>query len=251
EKLIVTMQLAPSSDTSVPPSSQWYIVWNRQGGAGSDPSDPNDSHFDRMWLGMKSDASGALSFQYGKFGVPLNTGIPPVPQDPYANTPITYGDTDSGSYDVASGVVIIELSNSKLRAIDGGAAQYVGNTSLIGLNVRTYLARPDAGQKSQNNANDITNDALYTLAGNASCYVNKLPTASLAASPTQGTAPLGVSFDGSKSSDPDGSVVSYTFGFGDGSPSVTQSSARILHAYSNAGDYFATLKVQDNSGGNS
>src|SRR2546430_12299334 len=140
------MQLAPSSDTSVPASSQWYIVWNRQG---TDASDPNDSHFDRMWIGMKSDASGALSFQYGKFGVPLNTNIPPIPQDPYANTPISYGDVDTGTYDVANGVVTIEVSNSKLRAIDGGASQYVANTSLIALNVRTYLARPDAGQKSQ------------------------------------------------------------------------------------------------------
>src|SRR5438067_3659543 len=46
EKLVFTMQLAPSSAGSAPASSQWYIVWTRQG---SDPSDPNDSHFDRMW----------------------------------------------------------------------------------------------------------------------------------------------------------------------------------------------------------
>jgi PKD repeat protein len=248
EKLIFTMQLAPSSDTSIPPSSQWYIVFNRQGGAGSDPSDPNDSHFDRMWIGMKSDANGVLSFQYGKFGVPLNTSIPPLPQDPYANTPISYGDADKGTYDVASGVVTIELSNSKLRAIDGGATSYVAGTSFVGLNVRTYLARPDAGQKSQNNANDITSDSLYTIAGNASCYTNKPPIASLSASPTQGTAPLTVSFNGSASSDPDGTVASYTFAFGDGTQSVTQSSPTIQHTYTHGGAYFATLTVQDNSG---
>ncbi len=250
EKLIITMQLAPSSDTSIPPSSQWYLVWNRQSTIGTDASDPNDSHFDRMWIGMKSDASGALSFQYGKFGVPLNTGIPPIPQDPYANTPITYGDIDSGTYDVASGLVTMEISASKLRAIDG-ATNYVGNTSLVGLNVRTYLARPDAGQKSQNNANDITNDSIYNLVGNAACYVNKLPISSLTASPVQGTAPLTVSFDGSKSSDPDGTVVSYTFSFGDGSAPVTQSSPSIQHTYMHGGAFFATLIVQDNSGDNS
>src|SRR5207253_5149311 len=69
EKLVFTVQLAPSSAGSAPPSSQWYAVWTRQG---KDPSDPNDSHFDRMWIGMKSDVTGALSFQYGKFGVPLD-----------------------------------------------------------------------------------------------------------------------------------------------------------------------------------
>jgi PKD repeat protein len=250
EKLIITMQLAPSSDTSVPPSSQWYIVWNRQSTIGSDASDPNDSHFDRMWVGMKSDASGALSFQYGKFGVPLNTGIPPVPQDPNANTPVTYGNADKGTYDVANGVVTIEISNSKLRAMDG-ATNYSANTALVGLNVRTYLARPDAGQKSQNNASDITSDNIYNIVGNASCYVNKLPIASLSASPTQGTAPLKVSFNGSGSNDPDGSVVSYTFAFGDGTPLVTQSSPNVQHTYTHGGAYFATLTVQDNSGDNS
>jgi PKD repeat protein len=245
EKLVFTMQLASSSDTSVPPSSQWYIVWNRQG---TDSSDSNDAHFDRMWIGMKSDATGALSFQYGKFGVALDATSP----DPFANTPISYGDADSGTYDVASGVVTIAIANSKLRTIDGGAAnKYAANSSLVGLNVRNYLARPDAGQRSQNNANDITNDAVYTLAGNASCYVNRLPVAALSASPTQGNAPLTVSFDGSASSDSDGSVASYSFTFGDGSPEVTQTSSAIQHTYNNAADYFATLKVKDNSGANS
>src|SRR5438309_1355747 len=175
QKLVFTMQLAPSSAGSAPASSQWYTVWTRQG---KDPSDPNDSHFDRLWIGMKSDATGALSFQYGKFGVPLDATNP----DTLANTPVTYGNADSGTYDVASGVVRITISNSKLRSIDGGATKYVANTSLGAINVRTYLARPDAGQKSQNNASDITGNGAYTLVGNAFCYVNRLPVASLSAS---------------------------------------------------------------------
>ena len=244
EKLVFTMQLAPSSASSAPPSSQWYIVWARQG---SDPSDPNDSHFDRLWVGMKSDATGALSFQYGKFGVPLDATNP----DPEANTPVTYGTADSGTYDVASGVVRITISNSNLRAIDGGTSKYVANTSLGAINVRTYLARPDAGQKSQNNASDITGNGAYTLVGNAFCYVNRPPVASLTASPTQGFAPLTVSFNGSGSTDADGSVVSYTFSFGDGSADETQSSPTIQHTYNNVGDYFATLTVKDNSGASS
>jgi hypothetical protein len=37
------------------------------------------------------------------------------------------------------------------------------------LNVRTFLARPDGGPRSQNISNDITGNGTYTLAGNASC----------------------------------------------------------------------------------
>ena len=187
------------------------------------------------------------SFQYGKFGVPLDATNP----DPNANTPVTFGNADSGTYDIASGVVTITISNSKFRSIDGGATKYVANTSLGAINVRTYLARPDAGQKSQNNASDITGNGAYTLVGNAFCYVNRPPVASLSASPTQGFAPLTVSFNGSGSTDADGSVVSYTFSFGDGSADVTQSSPTIQHTYNNAGDYFATLTVKDNTGASS
>src|SRR6266404_4864785 len=93
-------------------------------------------------------------------------------QNPQANTPTTFGNADSGTYDVASGLVTITNSNFKLRGIDGGGSKYIAGTALSALNVRTYLLRPDAGQKSQNNANDITGNGSYTLVGNASCATN-------------------------------------------------------------------------------
>src|SRR5207244_13394466 len=113
-------------------------------------SDPMDSNFDRMWIGMKSDTAGALSFQYGKFGVPLD----PTGLNLNANTPVTYGNADSGTYDVASGVVRITISNAKLRSIDGDANNHVANTSLGAINVLTSFSLPDAGQQSHNNASD-------------------------------------------------------------------------------------------------
>jgi hypothetical protein len=135
---------------------------------------------------MKTDANGAVSFDYGKFGVPLNE-VPPPPPDPNANTPKSYGAPDSGSYDPTTGLVRITISNSKLRTIDGGSGKYIAGTSLAALNVRTYLARPDAGQKSQNNANDITPNGIYSLAGNASCAVTA-PLLGVVSAKTHGTA---------------------------------------------------------------
>ena len=118
--------------------------------------------------------------------------------------------------------------------------------------MRTFFVRPDAGQKSQNNASDITADGSYTLVGNASCFcaVDQPPVAGLAAAPTSGKAPLTVGFDGSTSSDPDAGdgVGSYTFNFGDGSAPVTQAGATISHTYtspSSSSGYFATLTVTD------
>jgi hypothetical protein len=183
DKLVFTLQVGPSTAGGAPESSQWYIVWNREG---TDPSDPNDASYDRMYVAMKSDAAGAVSFDYGKFGIPLNE-VPPPPPDPNANTPKSFGAPDSGSYDPATGIIRITISNSKLRTIDGGNTKYIAGTSLNGLNVRTYLARPDAGQKSQNNANDITPDGSYTLAGNASC-LKTVPLLGVVSSKVHGAA---------------------------------------------------------------
>ncbi|MCU1557980.1 MAG: hypothetical protein JWN09_1975 [Microbacteriaceae bacterium] len=74
---------------------------------------------------------------------------------------------------------------------------------------------------------------------------NVLPTAAF----TSTIADKTVSFDGSSSSDSDGTIASYTWDFGDGSPVVTGPSATVSHTYSAAGTYSATLTVLDNAGG--
>jgi PKD repeat protein len=49
------------------------------------------------------------------------------------------------------------------------------------------------------------------------------------------------------SSDPDGTIASYDWDFGDGTPHGTQST--VTHTYGSVGDYTVTLTVTDNSGG--
>ncbi len=74
---------------------------------------------------------------------------------------------------------------------------------------------------------------------------NQPPIAVASATITAGVAPLAVSFNGSASSDPDGSIASYAWTFGDGS---TASGATTAHTYATAGSYSAKLTVTDNSG---
>ncbi|HEX8070312.1 MAG TPA: fibronectin type III domain-containing protein [Pyrinomonadaceae bacterium] len=155
-KLVFTMKLAPSTMNTAPPNSQWFIIWDR--------INNTDPDFDRWYVAMRTDAAGTPSFEYGKFGVLLQI-VPPDP-NPNANTPVRIGDADSGVYDPITGLLRITLSTDKFES---PSKTVQPGQSLNNLNGRTYLNRPDPGQRSQNNANDITGNGSYTLVGNAAC----------------------------------------------------------------------------------
>ncbi|MBO0863530.1 MAG: PKD domain-containing protein [Mycobacterium sp.] len=75
-------------------------------------------------------------------------------------------------------------------------------------------------------------------------HANQKPTASATASCTE----LSCSFNGSGSSDPDGSVDAYAWDFGDGS---TGTGIKPSHTYSSTGTYHVTLTVTDDAGAQS
>lgn len=74
--------------------------------------------------------------------------------------------------------------------------------------------------------------------------VNQSPNASFSADQLSGTT-LEVSFDASNSSDSDGSILSYSWSFGDGS---TGSGPSSTHTYDSSGDYTVELTVTDDDG---
>ena len=74
---------------------------------------------------------------------------------------------------------------------------------------------------------------------------NQPPTAVISALPTTGVAPLSVAFDGSRSTDIDGTIAAWAWSFGDGS---SGSGPMITHVYSAAGFYVANVTVTDNGG---
>lgn len=74
---------------------------------------------------------------------------------------------------------------------------------------------------------------------------NQSPVARITAAPTAGVAPLAVSFNGTTSSDADGTIASHAWTFGDG---ATGSGATVSHTYAAVGTYTARLTVTDNQG---
>lgn len=75
---------------------------------------------------------------------------------------------------------------------------------------------------------------------------NQAPKASFTVAPAAGLVPLTVSLDASGSSDPDGTIGSYVWDFGDGSASASGVTA--THDYPAVGYYTITLTVTDNKG---
>lgn len=74
---------------------------------------------------------------------------------------------------------------------------------------------------------------------------NQPPVASFTAAPPLGTAPLSVTFNASASSDPDGTIASFVWDFGDNS---TGTGATAQHTYTTAGIITVRLTVTDNDG---
>jgi PKD repeat protein/C1A family cysteine protease len=125
-----------------------------------------------------------------------------------------------GIYDTATGDSVA-LSNYRIiDTVNGNAAIVCENVPVVGDNQQLY-------RFVEYNFNDG----------------NLPPVAQATGTPLSGTAPLTVFFSSTGSSDPDGSIVSYDWDFGDG---TSATGATVTHTYLSAGNYGVTLTVTDN-----
>ena len=140
-------------------------------------------------------------------------------------------------------------------------SKYLSGSTPVTLNLGNFSGNGTAQVYQLTSANAITHlpDVAYsgitvtatvpqqsiTLFVFPSGTANVPPTAVISPTPTSGIAPLVVSFNGSGSSDSDGSISSYAWTFGDGGTAV---GATATHTYASAGSYTARLTVTDNLG---
>src|SRR3989454_1556602 len=94
--------------------------------------------------------------------------------------------------------------------------------------------------------NATDNAGLTTKSASATnAITDRPPTASFSESATSVLTGVSISFDASASSDPDGTMATYSWNFGDG---FTGTGKMVTHSYSTAGFFTVTLTVTDNSG---
>lgn len=148
-----------------------------------------------------------------------------------ATTTTTFTFSGSGSFDQDGSIMSYFWTFS-----DGSTAS--------GVSVKKGFATPGtyAATLTVTDNSGLTASASATVTVSA---VNLAPKAVAVASTTTGVAPLAITFDGAGSADPDGTIVSYKWSFGDG---TTATGATVTKTYSKSGTYAAKLTVTDNKG---
>jgi hypothetical protein len=142
-KLVFKMKMA--SLTTIPPERMWRLVWNS-------PNSPVGQYY----VGMTSDSSGVVTFEYGTVEtavVGLVLGVP---------TTTRLGDADAGSEFATDGIITIVISNDK-----------VGNPmpgDLLGaIALRTYSVVSDQ-IRSTNAIDTLANAAASDPTANSTTY---------------------------------------------------------------------------------
>ncbi len=95
---------------------------------------------------------------------------------------------------------------------------------------------------SVSDGTNTTPATAITITATNAPGTNRPPVAVANASATVGATPLSVTFSSAGSSDPEGSTLTYSWVFGDG---TTSTAANPSHTYSTAGTYSALLTVSD------
>ena len=149
-------------------------------------------------------------------------------------SPLTVNFDASSSFAPEGSIIMCEWDFG-----DGGTGTTVTETiSHTYLHPGVYMAELTACDTEGNCDSD---SCMITV----TAAIGTPPSANFTATRTSGQAPLAVSFNGSSSSDSDGSITSYAWSFGDGGSS---SGVTANHTYSSAGVYTAQLTVTDNDG---
>ncbi|PYV23598.1 MAG: cellulase [Acidobacteria bacterium] len=141
-------------------------------------------------------------------------------------------------------------------------SKYLSGSTAVSIALNNFASAGTAEVYQLTSANAITRLSDLSFSGSTASFAapaqsitllvlppgtpNQPPVAVASATPTSGAAPLTVGFSSAGSSDPDGSIASYSWSFGDGT--APSSSPAPSHVYQNAGNYTAVLTITDNRG---
>jgi PKD repeat protein len=145
--------------------------------------------------------------------------------------PLTVEFDASGSSDSDGTIVSYEWDFGDGHDATGDTVEHIFEEA--GTYTVTLTVCDDQGETASTSQNVTVEEGQLSLA------------ARFTVSPSTGEAPLTVEFDASGSSDPDGTIVSYEWDFGDGQDATGDT---VEHIFEEAGTYRVTLTVSDDQG---
>ena len=142
---------------------------------------------------------------------------------------------------------LLDANGSVLMTSDPTGLAAAINSSLP---AGTYYLRVHgvgAGDPAVDGYSNYDSMGEYQITGTlaASTITPQAPQAAASGTPTSGTVPLTVVFSSAGSSDPDGSIASYSWDFGNGTTSTATNPSCV---YNTVGTFYAVLTVTDNAG---
>ena len=192
---------------------------------------------------LPTDGNALVSQIFGDFGSAFNliagalfASIPGIPDDPIGSR-FYVGIPATGTLSTIVDAAVIGLQFPSVAIpivsvppdINGGKIFSLGHNSTFTNQVM------DQG----NGRHD------YDIAVINAATINQLPFANFTSSTISGSAPLPVSFNAGPSADPDGTIVSYNWNFGD---FTTGTGVLNSHIFTTSGTFPVTLTVTDNAG---
>jgi len=223
----------------------------------SDSSDPDGSIVSYRWdfgdgnVTTVSDSTITHAYTlFGPYTVTLNVTDTDEHWDTYTKT-LTVKSLPTASFTFLPVTPkvneIVTFNASASFDPDGSIAKYAWTFGDGGTGAGKIATHVYASFGSYTVTLKVTDNDGFWDAYTKTVTVKSLPTASFTFSPVTPKVNEVVTFDASASSDPDGSIVSYRWDFGDGNV-TTVSGSTITHAYAEAKSYTVTLTVTDNDG---
>ena len=198
--------------------------------------------------GTFSDFSNEV---FGEALDPDGTSVPP----PAAPSGLTAAVNDGG--DASTPAINLAWADNSYnedrfvveRALNGASFQYLGQTA--GPNIQTYTDRSVQPEKTHAyrvvaQSYEGGNSPPSNIASANTEGVPNAPPSANAGGPYSAMVGESITFDGSRSSDPDGDPLTYTWDFGNGQAG---SGERPTHSYSSAASFSVILFATDGQGG--
>lgn len=158
---------------------------------------------------------------------------------PPANIPPT------SSFTSTANALVVSVDGSTSADSDGAVASYAWNFGDTGTATGKTANHTYAAAGAYTVTLTVTDNQGATAVSSQTLTVSKAPNVAPTASFSLTKNNLALAVDGTSSSDPDGTVASYAWNFGDGAAATT---ATASHTYTAAGSYPVSLKVTDNDG---